>query len=52
MTLPVAETWFEAKKINADTTLIIEPHIHVLMQANMFLVEGRDRDMILDTGMG
>lgn len=52
MTLPVADTWFKATKLDSDTTLIIEPHIHVLEQANMFLVEGRDRDMILDTGMG
>ncbi len=52
MALPVADTWFDAKKIDADTTLIIEPHIHVLEQANMFLVEGSERDMILDTGMG
>ncbi len=52
MTLPVADTWFKATKIDDATTLIIEPHIHVLEQANMFLVEGRDRDMILDTGMG
>ena len=52
MTLPVADNWFEARKIDADTTLIIEPHIHVLEQANMFLVEGSERDMVLDTGMG
>lgn len=52
MTLPIADNWFRAKKIDADTTLIIEPHIHVLEQANMFLVEGAKRDMILDTGMG
>ncbi|MEM1387185.1 MAG: MBL fold metallo-hydrolase [Pseudomonadota bacterium] len=52
MTLPIADDWFEAKTIDADTTLIIEPHIHVLEQANMFLVEGSDRDMIFDTGMG
>jgi glyoxylase-like metal-dependent hydrolase (beta-lactamase superfamily II) len=52
MTLPVADNWFQATKIDDDTTLIIEPHIHVLEQANMFLVEGRERDMILDTGMG
>ncbi|MEM9425818.1 MAG: MBL fold metallo-hydrolase [Pseudomonadota bacterium] len=52
MTLPVAEHWFDTRQIDVDTTLIIEPHIHVLEQANMFLVEGRDRDMILDTGMG
>ena len=52
MTLPVADAWFKATKIDADTTLIIEPHIHVLEQANMWLVEGTERDMILDTGMG
>jgi glyoxylase-like metal-dependent hydrolase (beta-lactamase superfamily II) len=52
MTLPIAENWFQSTKIDADTTLIIEPHIHVLEQANMFLVEGSERDMILDTGMG
>jgi glyoxylase-like metal-dependent hydrolase (beta-lactamase superfamily II) len=52
MTLPVADAWFKATKIDADTTLVIEPHIHVLEQANMWLVEGTERDMILDTGMG
>ncbi len=52
MTLPIADQWYRATRIDADTTLIIEPHIHVLEQANLWLVEGRDRDMILDTGMG
>ncbi|MDF1729418.1 MAG: MBL fold metallo-hydrolase [Sulfitobacter sp.] len=52
MTLPVADRWYHSKKIDADITLILEPHVHVLEQANMFLVEGTDRDMILDTGMG
>lgn len=52
MTLPVAESWFTSRQVGPDVTLILEPHVHVLEQANMFLVEGRDRDMILDTGMG
>ena len=52
MTLPVADAWYQATRVDDATTLIIEPHIHVLEQANMWLVEGRDRDMILDTGMG
>ncbi|MEM8729244.1 MAG: MBL fold metallo-hydrolase [Pseudomonadota bacterium] len=52
MTLTVAENWYVAQKIAADTTLVLEPHIHVLEQANMWLVEGTERDMILDTGMG
>lgn len=52
MPLPIAENWFKPTALDADTTVIIEPHIHVLEQANMFLVEGSERDMILDTGMG
>jgi glyoxylase-like metal-dependent hydrolase (beta-lactamase superfamily II) len=52
MTLPVADAWYRATRIDDATTLIIEPHVHILEQANMWLVEGRDRDMILDTGMG
>lgn len=52
MTLPVADNWFMAKQLDDDTTVIIEPYIHVLEQANMFLVEGSTHDMILDTGMG
>ena len=52
MTIPIADQWYRATRIDADTTLIIEPHIHVLEQANLWLVEGRDRDMIIDTGMG
>ncbi len=52
MTLPIATQWYTSTKIDEDTTLILEPHVHVLEQANMFLVEGSERDMILDTGMG
>lgn len=52
MTLPIADTWFTARPVGTDVTLILEPHVHVLEQANMFLVQGRDRDMIVDTGMG
>ncbi|MFN3615964.1 MAG: MBL fold metallo-hydrolase [Rubrimonas sp.] len=50
--LPVAETWFVARRLDAATTLILEPRVHPLEQANIFLVEGRDRDMVVDTGMG
>ncbi|MDZ8118957.1 MBL fold metallo-hydrolase [Pontiella agarivorans] len=48
----IANDWFKTKKLSADTTLIFEPHAHVLVRANMFLVEGSERDMIFDTGMG
>jgi len=29
MNLPVAENWFKAQKLDDDTSVIIEPHIHV-----------------------
>ncbi len=52
MTLPVAADWFRARPLSPGLTLIDEPHVHPLFQANMYLVEGTRRDMILDTGMG
>jgi glyoxylase-like metal-dependent hydrolase (beta-lactamase superfamily II) len=52
MSLPVADSWYRATRLDAATTLILEPHVHPLEQANMFLVEGRDRDLIIDSGMG
>lgn len=52
MTLPVAAEWFRARPLSPGLTLIDEPHLHPLFQANMYLVEGDDRDMVVDTGMG
>ena len=52
MTLPVANTWFRTTALDEATTLIIEPHVHVVWRANMYFVRGRDRDMLVDTGMG
>ena len=52
MNLPVADAWFRARPLSPGLTLIEEPHMHPLFQANMHLVEGADRDMIVDTGMG
>lgn len=52
MTLPVAEEWFRARVLSPGLTLIEEPHLHPMFQANMYLVAGRTADMIVDTGMG
>ncbi len=52
MTLPVADTWFSSTKVAPGVTRISEPHAHLLIRANMFLVEGAERDMIVDTGCG
>ena len=50
--LPVADPWFRATPMGEGVTLLLEPHVHVLEQANIFLVEGAERDMVIDAGMG
>ena len=50
--LPVADKWFDSRRISDDITLIWEPHVIPLMRCNIWHVRGRDRDLVIDTGMG
>lgn len=50
--LPVANRWFERTRIDDDVTLLWEPHVIALMRCNIWHVRGRDRDLVIDTGMG
>ena len=50
--LPVAERWFERTTIDDEITLLWEPHVVSLMRCNIWHVRGRDRDLVIDTGMG
>src|SRR5260221_9616156 len=52
MTLPIAERWFEQQRIDAAITRLWEPHVVPLMRCNIWHVRGRDRDLVIDTGMG
>ena len=52
MTLRVAERWFEHRVIDDGVTAIWEPHVVPFMRCNIWLVRGRDRDMLIDSGMG
>ncbi|MCV3271887.1 MBL fold metallo-hydrolase [Roseobacter sinensis] len=52
MTLPVADTWFQTRALDARTILITEPHVHPIFSANIHLVLGRDADLLIDSGMG
>ncbi|MDF2235573.1 MBL fold metallo-hydrolase [Albimonas sp. CAU 1670] len=49
--LPVAE-WWTAEAVAPGVTKIVEPHLDPLLQANLWLVEGSERDMLIDSGMG
>jgi glyoxylase-like metal-dependent hydrolase (beta-lactamase superfamily II) len=52
MALKIAERWFETRRIDDDITLLWEPHVVPLMRCNIWHVRGRDRDLLIDTGMG
>jgi glyoxylase-like metal-dependent hydrolase (beta-lactamase superfamily II) len=50
--LPIADRWFDIRRVSDDITLLWEPHVTPLMRCNIWHVRGRDRDLMIDTGMG
>jgi len=48
----VAERWFEHRQIEEGVVLIREPYVDPFLQANLFLVRGRERDLLVDTALG
>ncbi len=50
--LPVATPWFSLEIVADGITMITEPHVARLWRANVFLIQGRDRALLVDTGMG
>ena len=52
MALPIADHWFETKRLDDDVTLIWEPNAIPLVRCNMWHVRGRDFDMLIDSGFG
>ncbi|MEQ8397419.1 MBL fold metallo-hydrolase [Thalassobaculum sp.] len=51
-TLPPAHCWFAIEWHANGIMRIWEPHVSRLLRANIFLVKGRDRDLVVDSGMG
>jgi glyoxylase-like metal-dependent hydrolase (beta-lactamase superfamily II) len=50
--LPLARNWYRIEAIGDTLTLINEPHVRGLLRANAWLVHGRDRDILIDCGLG
>ena len=50
--LPIADRWFEIRRVSDDITLLWEPHVVPLIRCNIWHVRGRDRDLLIDTGLG
>ncbi|WP_119301333.1 MBL fold metallo-hydrolase [Dongia deserti] len=52
MGFQIADKWFEFRRVDDDITLIWEPHVVPLIRCNIWHVRGRDRDLLIDTGLG
>src|SRR5277367_7049572 len=50
--LPVHDPWFEVTRLSSSLFRITEPCCHRWVRANSFLILGRDRDILVDSGMG
>jgi glyoxylase-like metal-dependent hydrolase (beta-lactamase superfamily II) len=50
--LEVADRWFHVESLGDDIALIREPYVDEFMRANLWHIRGRDRDLLIDTGMG
>jgi glyoxylase-like metal-dependent hydrolase (beta-lactamase superfamily II) len=52
MEVASAETWYETRSVGEGVTFIAEPHILEFYRCNIWHVRGRDRDLLVDSGMG
>ena len=51
--LPVVDgPWFRTRAVDPSLDRIDEPHVHDLLQANLWHLRGGDRDLVVDTGLG
>jgi glyoxylase-like metal-dependent hydrolase (beta-lactamase superfamily II) len=46
------ETWYQTRRVGDEVTLVLEPFIKEFYRCNIWHVRGRDRDMLVDSGMG
>jgi len=52
MQIATPETWYESQTLGDGVTWIFEPHIKEYYRCNIWHVRGRDRDVLIDSGMG
>ena len=44
--------WYETKKVSNDLYLIREKYVAKWLRCNVWLIKGRDRNLVIDSGMG
>ena len=52
MRIETAENWYEVQSLDDGVTHIQEPHILPFYRCNIWLVRGRTRDLLIDSGSG
>ncbi len=52
MKIATADSWFSTQTLDDRITYICEPHIKTFYRCNIWHVRGRERDLLVDTGMG
>ena len=50
--LRIAARWFERRTHPNGLTQLWEPHAHPLLRCNIWHLQGRDSDLLVDTGLG
>ena len=50
--LPVRPDWFASQRVDDAVTRYLEPSVHPFLRANIWHVRGRDRDLLVDAGLG
>jgi glyoxylase-like metal-dependent hydrolase (beta-lactamase superfamily II) len=48
----IARRWFTHETVDDGVVRIVEPHVDPFLRANLYLVRGRDRDLLVDAGLG
>lgn len=53
-TLPVAADWYASCPVHSGygVTRLYEPHVAPLLRSNIWHIRGRDRDLVIDGGLG
>ncbi len=52
MTLAVAEQWYEVRNCGHGISLVFEQHVDPGLRCNIWHVQGRNKDLLIDSGLG
>ncbi len=52
MQIATPDSWYKVERLSDDVTLISEQFIEPYYRCNIWHVRGRDRDLLIDSGMG